>query len=723
VRWLRLILLALLLAPSVAQAEPVPLTVWHSYGGAERATFDRVLADIRRQHADWRITAVPVPYDAFADKLTAALGVGNGPDVFLYPGHDRLGEWAAQGLAEPLDERLTPELSDRFVAVALRALRYPQDGGQLYGLPVALKSLALVYDPQLWPIAPTSLEQLQQATQRQRQLGRYGVVFDWGNTYSVAAVLHAFGGGLLDAQGRPQLDHPGNVVALRWLRGWRQQELVPREISGAMVQSMVNDGRAAAALLGPWSLRDLTAGKTWTVAPVPPGPAGPAQPYLGVEAAVLARNSPHKPEAFALVTALTSDDAANRRLTESATPVANRAPWTQASDPRLRGFLQQAEQATPMPNAPAMRHVWLPMDAALAKVVGRGEPPEVALAEAQRRVREAVAATERAEQEAQVPDPLKPLWPWLGGLVSLLLALGLVLTRARWWPHLNAYAYVAPAVVGVAVLVLVPFAFGLSLSLYEATPTRSSFVGLRHFVDIVLARGAGDAHSFWYTLAMTVVWTLANVVLHVGIGLGLALLLQDPALRFRRLYRVLLIVPWAVPNYITALIWKAMFNAEFGLINRLFGLGNYSWFEHPLSAFCANLATNVWLGFPFMMVTSLGALQAIPKELYEAADMDGAGRWRKFIDVTLPLLKPALVPAVILGAIWTFNLSFNVIYLVSGGAPDGATDILVTQAFRYAFEQYRYGYAAAYATLIFLLLLSYTVLTNRITRATEGAFE
>ena len=186
---------------------------------------------------------------------------------------------------------------------------------------------------------------------------------------------------------------------------------------------------------------------------------------------------------------------------------------------------------------------------------------------------------------------------------------------------------------------------------------------------------------------MTCLWTLTNVVLHLAIGLGLALLLQDPALRFRKLYRVLLILPWAVPNYITALIWKAMFNAEFGLINRLFGLGHFSWFEHPVSAFCANLATNVWLGFPFMMVTSLGALQAIPKELYEAADMDGAGRWRKFTEVTLPLLKPALVPAVILGAIWTFNLSFNVIYLVSGGGPDGKTDLLVTEAFRWAFER------------------------------------
>jgi hypothetical protein len=126
----------------------------------------------------------------------------------------------------------------------------------------------------------------------------------------------------------------------------------------------------------------------------------------------------------------------------------------------------------------------------------------------------------------------------------------------------------------------------------------------------------------------------------------------------------------------------------------------FSEFAQPLMA---------QLGYPCLFCNSL--------------DVDGAGRWKKFVNITLPLLKPAMIPAVILGVVWTFNLSFNVIYLVSGGAPDGATDILVTQAFRYAFEQYRYGYAAAYATIIFFILMAYTMITNRITKATEGAFE
>ena len=120
-----------------------------------------------------------------------------------------------------------------------------------------------------------------------------------------------------------------------------------------------------------------------------------------------------------------------------------------------------------------------------------------------------------------------------------------------------------------------------------------------------------------------------------------------------------------------------------------------------------------------MMVVALGALQAIAADLYEAARVDGATRWQQFRYVTLPSIKPALVPAVILSVVWTFNM-FNIIYLVSQGEPAGATEILITDAYKIAFEQYRYGYAAAYSVVIFLILLTYGIWQNRTTRATEG---
>jgi arabinogalactan oligomer/maltooligosaccharide transport system permease protein len=217
---------------------------------------------------------------------------------------------------------------------------------------------------------------------------------------------------------------------------------------------------------------------------------------------------------------------------------------------------------------------------------------------------------------------------------------------------------------------------------------------------------------------------VCNVVLHVTLGLALALLLDRKGLALRPLYRVILIVPWAVPNYITALIWKGMFHQQMGAINGLLtvlGLTPVAWFSSFPTAFFANLCANVWLGFPFMMVVSLGALQSIPQDLYEAASVDGAGWVDQFRHVTWPLLKPALIPAVLLGTVWTFN-QFNIVYLVSGGEPDGATEILISEAYRWAFtRQEQYGYAAAYACLIFVVLLGWSQVSARIARYAEEA--
>jgi arabinogalactan oligomer/maltooligosaccharide transport system permease protein len=120
-----------------------------------------------------------------------------------------------------------------------------------------------------------------------------------------------------------------------------------------------------------------------------------------------------------------------------------------------------------------------------------------------------------------------------------------------------------------------------------------------------------------------------------------------------------------------------------------------------------------------MMVVILGGLQSISADMYEAATVEGASRRQQFWSITLPLLKPTLVPAVILSVVWTFNM-FNIIYLVSGGEPAGANEILVTKAYKIAFEEYRYGYAAAYSVVIFMILLVYGVFQTRVTRATEA---
>jgi len=335
-------------------------------------------------------------------------------------------------------------------------------------------------------------------------------------------------------------------------------------------------------------------------------------------------------------------------------------------------------------------------------------------------------------------DGLARLFDGWNGAVTLglgLVVLAVAGGRALGWgrgivtalrEHRVAYAYVLPAAAGMLVLVLVPFLFGLLLGFFNHCEGHFEYIGLRNFREILSGGGAPLTHplNFYFTLAVTLLWTTVNVLLHTGIGLGLALLLNNPTLRFKGIYRMLLIIPWAVPNYITALMWKGMFHQQYGAVNQvlhLLGIAPVSWFSHFWSAFTANVVTNTWLGFPFMMVVCLGALQSIPKDLYEAAEVDGAGRWVRFRHITWPLLQPALLPAVILGSIWTFNM-FNVIYLVSGGEPGGSTDILITEAYRWAFLRYeRYGLAAAYAALIFVILLGYSYLTSRVTRKAREA--
>jgi arabinogalactan oligomer/maltooligosaccharide transport system permease protein len=202
-------------------------------------------------------------------------------------------------------------------------------------------------------------------------------------------------------------------------------------------------------------------------------------------------------------------------------------------------------------------------------------------------------------------------------------------------------------------------------------------------------------------------------------------------IRGKTIYRILLIIPWAVPAYITALTWRSMFHLEYGAVNllaenfhlyRLLGIEPVNWLGDPNAMFAACIITNVWLGFPFMMIIALGGLQGIPTELYEAARIDQASRWQQLVHVTLPLLKPVLLPAVTLGAIWTFN-NLNVIWLVSnGGEPADQTHILVSYVYKAVFNLYRYGYGAALSMVIFFLLLACSLLFLQRSRATENVY-
>ncbi|MFZ2636215.1 MAG: sugar ABC transporter permease [Rectinemataceae bacterium] len=297
------------------------------------------------------------------------------------------------------------------------------------------------------------------------------------------------------------------------------------------------------------------------------------------------------------------------------------------------------------------------------------------------------------------------LWVVFGKILKHRLALPIML--------------ITPAAVGICILVIYPMLYELKLafsnmSLYRfKNPQFGPQYGwaniVRIFTEPVLKQT-----GFFKVLGRTVVWTLVQISFHVLGGLALALLLNKK-IHLKGLYRTILVLPWAVPQIVAVLAWRGEFNFEYGYINVLLGkigVGPVNWKMDPFWNFVAVNITNIWLGIPFMMVTLLGGLQSIDSTYYEAADIDGANAWYKFRNVTLPLLKPVLTPAVVLGLIWTFN-NFNVPFFINENELE-SSDILVTALFRAAFEYNTYGFAAMFAFVILFILLGMTLVYMKV---------
>ncbi|CAI8278833.1 MAG: hypothetical protein CMA41_05725 [Euryarchaeota archaeon] len=312
----------------------------------------------------------------------------------------------------------------------------------------------------------------------------------------------------------------------------------------------------------------------------------------------------------------------------------------------------------------------------------------------------------------------------LGAIVLSLIAL---LSFAKWndtklgrTKSKLAHFYVAPALLALAVLTFYPVLYGFWLAFTDANQTQlgdQSFIGFDNFWEVFSSNG------FLRVTLFTLIWTVVNVSAHIGIGLFLALLLHRSKIKGKVAYRTLLLLPWAVPSYISVLVWRGMFQPD-GFINDLLGT-NIDFLSDPTGSQIIVILVNIWLGVPFMMMSISGALQSLPKDMYEAAEVDGVYGWRAFRHLTLPNLRSALIPLSLLGFIWTFNM-FNVIYLMTDGGPNlyfgepGQTDILITYVYDVAFREGAYGVAAAWSVIIFLMLFAFSWRYMKQTNATEA---
>ncbi|MFD8213132.1 carbohydrate ABC transporter permease [Streptomyces sp. NPDC059697] len=258
----------------------------------------------------------------------------------------------------------------------------------------------------------------------------------------------------------------------------------------------------------------------------------------------------------------------------------------------------------------------------------------------------------------------------------------------------GAWFLVLPALIPILVLSVGPLLYGIGLAFTDAQSGRTAptrWIGALNFQDLL------HDTLFWDSFRIGLLWAVGVTVPQFLLALGLALLL-DQDLRFRPLARALAIIPWAMPEVVVGIMWRLVYNPDAGILNetlRDLGLGDgHDWLSGLGTALPAVIVVGVWAGMPQTTVALLAGLQNTPRELHEAAAMDGAGAWRRFLTVTWPALRPVALAITALNFVWNFN-SFALVYVLTNGGPGGRTRLPMLFAYEEAFRYGQFGYAAA----------------------------
>lgn len=280
------------------------------------------------------------------------------------------------------------------------------------------------------------------------------------------------------------------------------------------------------------------------------------------------------------------------------------------------------------------------------------------------------------------------------------------------------YLYSMPSLIIIIVVVVFPIAYTGYISLTNMNVYHWFDYSFKGLINYKKALSVADS-GFIKSLVITVIWIFLNLVLQLIIAFTLAMLLNTKNLKPRNLYKTILMFPWAMPGYVSILLWKTgMFNSKFGLLNQWLDKLNIApvkWLNNDISAFLSCTAVNLWLALPFMIMIIDGALQSVDKAYYESAELDGAGWFAKAYHITIPSIHRIIAPAVIITIFTTFK-QFDIIYLLTqqSGAKTGA-DIhtVLTYAHENAFITNNYGYSSAISVLIFGILIVFTLFTRK----------
>lgn len=731
-----------------AANEPRVITMWHQVRPAEREVLRDEIARYEADHPDVRIRALYKETEELRSGFQAAALAGTGPEL-VYGPSDVIDTFHTMRLIQDLSRWFSEVERNEFVEKALTYLPAKNGAVQRELMQVGDRfgnHLALVYNRKFIKSPPKTTDELVELAVQNTldengdgRKDRYGLVWNFTEPFFAVPFLTGYGAWVFQdpetQPPKPALDSPANVAAYAFIKSLREEhEVVPANCDYELADSLFKTGRAAMIINGDWSWADYLENPeidaAVAVLPTVNATGEPMRPMIAPKGYSLNVNAKGATAeaAMSFVKHMTSDEVQRRLVQRLRMLPGRKSAWDDTlfeTDPTLSVSRQQLENGRLMPVATELRAVWDGMRPSYQALLGGALTPEAAAKQMQQDAVTKIALMHRTLEPGRSVGVIQMLFG-LGLAAAFFWQLPSFMALLRDWKRNRiAYLFAMPAVIVVFAVIVFPFFYNLVLSLSDMSLVRFQdwrIVGLQNYAEVLTDPMLWGP---WGVFVKTLVWTVVNVAFHVGLGVLLAVLLNAP-LRGRAAYRLLLIIPWAVPAYITALTWRGMFDYEYGAVNLLLGkflhLSPVNWLGEPLRAFEACVIANVWLGFPFMMVIALGGMQGIPAELYEAARIDRASRWQQFWHITLPLLKPVLLPAITLGAIWTFN-NLNVIWLVSnGGEPQDSTHILVSYVYKAVFNLYRYGYGAALSMVMFLILLVFSVLFLERTKATESVY-
>jgi len=284
---------------------------------------------------------------------------------------------------------------------------------------------------------------------------------------------------------------------------------------------------------------------------------------------------------------------------------------------------------------------------------------------------------------------------------------------------IKPWIYILPALLLLLIILVFPIIYTGYISLTNMNMYHWNdykFIGVSNYIRALFKFDSG----FLEALLTTILWTAINMILQIGVGFLIALGLNSPLLkRLSRIYKTLLMLPWAMPAYISILLWRVgMFNTEFGILNKLLtllGLSKVDFLGNNIIAFCSCLTLNLWMALPFMISTIDGALHSIDSSLYESAILDGAGFWESTYCITIPAIKPIIAPAAVMTTFITFK-QFDIVYLLTQqrGYMTGANlNTVITYAHQNAFVSNNYGLSGAVSILLFVIIILFSIITNR----------